>query len=582
MKLNAKIIIPAFALLAGASLVGSISGTVAWYQYSTRANVSYIGSSAGVIGNLQVRLAGGEWGPQVSTDDVLDYLGAQHVEPVTPGNLGKDESLKEAKWNEGVAVASGDDFPDAPNEGDYFFKAGVLYVRGASEWENSGIAVAANAPTSPNAASKYFNSVSKKLFERVTEAKWNDGSAVVKSGDAFPTQSNEGDYFFKEGVLYVKGASEWADSGIAVAAAAPASPAVGDKYFNSNDKRIYERVIGNVLQEKNFYVNPQFGVGPYSKWLKASAANYVKIPLQLRFIEGDEQHLTAQEVYLSKLLIQKDTGRDADYADHGDISDAVRVHFSVYEEGDEENAVNRLVSKKGGTTLTHGKLKLGGGADFDKAYDADDEWGFNGSSYTYVDYGAGSQVSYIADDEDGEGYIYDEECPASGWKQIALRTGDGEPAADLGENGEFYFNTAENGKLYKKAAGAWAEFGDALSGANNPALTDIDDTHDYFFKTGENKLFKRGASHEDISSILVSQSTNPNKPLELENTAGKSLGQTIVTDDPQHYLNVDVTIWVEGWQQFERGGKQTSMWDRNLIGAMFDVGIQFAVQDLNA
>ena len=512
MKLNKKIIVPALSLLAGASLVGSVSGTIAWYQYSTRANVSYIGSSAGTIGNLQVRLAGGEWGPQVSTDDVLDYLATQgigqNVEPVTPGNLGKDESLKEAKWN---------------------------------------------------------------------------GSAVINSGDTTPAddQGAQGDLFFNtaENKLYEKGDAAWEENtSLDILDAAPANPNVGDKYFNSADKKIYERV----LEEKSFYVNPQFGVGPYNKWLKASQAHYVRIPFQLRFIEGDEQHLTAQDVYLSKLLIQKDTGRDADYADHGDISDAVRVHFSVYEEGDEENAVNRLVSKKGGTTLTQGKLKLGGGADFDKAYDADDEWGFNGSAYDYVEYGAGSQVSYIADDEDSEGYVFEEECPASGWKQIALRTGDGEPAADLGENGEFYFNTAENGKLYQKAAGAWAEFNDALSGADDPALADIDGAHDYFFKTGENKLFKCGASHEDISSILVSQSSDPNKPLELENTAGKSLGQTIATNDPQTYLNVDVTIWVEGWQQFARGGKQTSMWDRNLIGAMFDVGIQFAVQDLNA
>ena len=44
MKTNKKnIIIPALMMAVGLGLVGSISGTVAWYQYSTRVNVAYLG-----------------------------------------------------------------------------------------------------------------------------------------------------------------------------------------------------------------------------------------------------------------------------------------------------------------------------------------------------------------------------------------------------------------------------------------------------------------------------------------------------------------------------------------------------------
>ena len=504
MKLNAKIIIPAFALLAGASLVGSISGTVAWYQYSTRANVSYIGSSAGVIGNLQVRINDGtdrEWGPQVSTDDVLAYLGVQHVEPVTPGNLGMNDSLKEAKWNGSAAIASGDELP----------------------------------------------------------------------------AGNEGDYYFKGGVLYLKGASEWADSGITVRDAAPADPHVGDKYFNSVDKKIYERV----LAEKNFYVNPSFGVGPYNKWIRATAQNYVKIPLQLRFIGEDEQDLSAQNVYLSKLLIQKDTVRDANAANHGDISDAIRVHFSAYEEGDEENAVNRLVSKKGGTTLTHGKLNLGRGDDFDKA-PIGDEWNFDGQGYDYVEYGEGSQKAYIASDEvpAGDHYYYEE--TETGWKQLKVAlTGDVAPDAGDGADGDYYFDSAAN-KLYLKDSGAWGEVAaaDYLSGDANPNLNTANpNTLDYFFNTANLKVFEREAPVQDnISPILVSEKSE--SPVILENTDGRSIGSTVATSNPQHYLNVDVTIWVEGWQKFERNGSLSAIWDENLRGAWFDVGMQFAVQDI--
>ena len=514
MKLNKRIIVPALALLAGASLAGSVTGTIAWYQYSTRANASYIGTSAGTVGNLQIRLPGGEWENQIRTDDVLAYLTAQgigqEVEPVTPGNLDKDDSLKEAKWQQLAVATSGTVAPD-------------------------------------------------------------DGDGA------------DGDYYFdsNESKLYKKDAGAWAeDDSLDIAASAPVSPSVGDKYFNSSDNKIYERS----LVAKDFYLNPRFGVANYENWLKANESHYVKIPFQLRFIEGDEAHLTAQNVYLSKLLIQKDTLKDADHADHGDLSDAVRVHFSVYEEGDEENAVNRLVSKQGGTTHTHGKLRIGNGSDFDRAYSDGDDWGFEGSEYEYVNYGAGEQVSYKASNSDTneEGYVYDEEFPASGWKEIALPVDAAEPNDANGADGDFYFDSNES-KLYQKAAGAWALFSNYVSGAADPDLeTENPNDYDYFFKAGENKLFLRGFEKESISPILVKQGVNPNNPLELGNVTGRELGQTVATAAPQKYLNCDVTIWVEGWQKFNRGGEFTSLWDSDLIGAYFDVGMQFAVQDLNA
>ena len=517
MKLNKKVIAPAFMLLAGASLVGSVTGTIAWYQYSTRANVSYIGSSAGTIGNLQVRLAGGEWGTQVRTDDVLDYLAAQNigqkVEPVTPGNLEKDGSLKHGNWKEMAEIPFGEQDPDT-----------------------------AGADTS------------KKYLQI-------DGINPAK--------------------LFKYENSAWAeDDSIDLENAAPDVDAasVGDQYINLADKKLYEKE----LADNNFYLNPIFGYGPYNQWTKASSANYVKIPLQLRFIEGDEQHLTAQNVYLTKLLIQKDTGRDAQAAQHGDISEAVRVHFSVYEDGDEDNAVNRLVSKKGGTTLTNGHLKLGNGDDFDKAYDEGDDWGFDGSSYDYVEYGAGRQVSYAALSEASEGYYYEEETPATGWKEIASFTSDiVAPDNGQGNDGEYYYKT-DTHMLYLKSSGLWTLVDNIIYGNDVPNLeTPNPNSYNYYVQEGYNKLFLRvPATHEDIDPILVKQSAN--NPLVLEDITNKELGETVATSDPQKYLNVDVTIWVEGWQKFNKGGNYSSLWNQDLIGAMFDVGMQFAVQDLNA
>ena len=56
MKTNnkKKIVVSVLALAMGAGLAGSISGSVAWYQYSTRTSVAVVGTTAGTSRNLWV------------------------------------------------------------------------------------------------------------------------------------------------------------------------------------------------------------------------------------------------------------------------------------------------------------------------------------------------------------------------------------------------------------------------------------------------------------------------------------------------------------------------------------------------
>lgn len=103
MKIKKKsIIIPAFTLLVGASLAGSISGTIAWYQFSTRANAAYIGVSGGQSGNLHIRFAGqsdDEWVSRITWKDVETYLASttekygEKLAPVTLGSITKDAAI---------------------------------------------------------------------------------------------------------------------------------------------------------------------------------------------------------------------------------------------------------------------------------------------------------------------------------------------------------------------------------------------------------------------------------------------------------------------------------------------------------
>lgn len=55
MKMNKKIIVSTLALAMGAALAGSVSGTVAWFQYSTRAQAAFIGASAHCSEALEIK-----------------------------------------------------------------------------------------------------------------------------------------------------------------------------------------------------------------------------------------------------------------------------------------------------------------------------------------------------------------------------------------------------------------------------------------------------------------------------------------------------------------------------------------------
>ena len=102
MKMN-KIIIPAAMLAVGVALVGSVSSTLAWYQYSTKAQAAFIGTSVGQSENLEIQKKDGKWTGNLPSSEVEKLAGAdvtpKNLIPVTPGiaaadgNLGKDDAL---------------------------------------------------------------------------------------------------------------------------------------------------------------------------------------------------------------------------------------------------------------------------------------------------------------------------------------------------------------------------------------------------------------------------------------------------------------------------------------------------------
>ena len=85
MKINkTKLAVTTLAIAMGAALAGSISGSVAWYQYSTRASATLTGTAAGTSRELQIKEGSGEWGQTVA-------LGAADYSPVTPKTIANEK-----------------------------------------------------------------------------------------------------------------------------------------------------------------------------------------------------------------------------------------------------------------------------------------------------------------------------------------------------------------------------------------------------------------------------------------------------------------------------------------------------------
>ncbi|MDY4642805.1 MAG: hypothetical protein SO410_02020, partial [Candidatus Enterosoma sp.] len=113
--------------------------------------------------------------------------------------------------------------------------------------------------------------------------------------------------------------------------------------------------------------NPVYQHGPYADWEDAVNTDYVTFPLTFRVLDIDGNSGNTLLNRDSKLGLSDITIEGKDFAGteaegKTDISSAIRVHFSSKDGGDD---VNRLVSKDGVETVTHGPLDLNGDGDVD-------------------------------------------------------------------------------------------------------------------------------------------------------------------------------------------------------------------------
>ena len=90
MKKPNKIVLSSLIALVGFTVASSVTSSVAWFQYATRASVAYTGTSAHCSKLLNISVDGGtNWG----TDIRSDSLPTAKFAPITTGEQDKDSAL---------------------------------------------------------------------------------------------------------------------------------------------------------------------------------------------------------------------------------------------------------------------------------------------------------------------------------------------------------------------------------------------------------------------------------------------------------------------------------------------------------
>ena len=181
MKINKRIAIPLLSTVLGLALVGGIGGAVAWYQYNTRVNASFVGSSVAESGVLQISSDGTNWKRDVYVDD------ADHLAPVTFGAssvdqvMGKNDQLPQIGSAARGTVAYA--YPEA-GKGPYEQWQTVTQGREFIQYTIYLKALAVDPSSEASTASEQTKQVSKDVFlsdlimEGVTENKTDVGDAL--------------------------------------------------------------------------------------------------------------------------------------------------------------------------------------------------------------------------------------------------------------------------------------------------------------------------------------------------------------------------------------------------------------------
>ncbi len=407
------------SFLIVASVLGSAAGTVAWYQYSTRAS-AYINGADGsctknlqmIIGEVELDDTGKEkdtydWGSDFTFSDIKEYIRKTNTDSAIADNYGTIAPVSNYRAELGTA----DPADSYGEDGDKYINTAtsVLFTKAGSSWKQSKLmtsmtdstttiqaAMGTTDKTDGAAASEtdmvgdlYINSDGKTIFI-VAENTENETTTKVWKKTA---------YLFDlkgEGTPdYARGTS-------------------GMTYYDTTNKKAYQKTAASDSQDSTewtdltidysytpylvggyenlsnlesdsplgkFYSSLRYQDNEFKDYSSPKSSDYIQFPvtLKLKDVKTNANSEKGTDVYLEDLQINT---WDSESKEKNDLKDNFRVHYSaisqkVEKDGetvslvdDEEkdtllNTMNKTGEETELTNYTYGPLDLNGDGEFD-------------------------------------------------------------------------------------------------------------------------------------------------------------------------------------------------------------------------
>ena len=212
--MNKKIMIPLFATVMGLSLAGGIGGAVAWYQYNTRANASFVGLSVAESGVLQIT---SNYADDDSWTRDVYAPNADKMAPVTfgatdtePDQDGKVYMKKNSRLPENAGVRGGQAYayPEAgkgPYEDWQTVKVGKEYVQQTIYLRALEVDSTTAGPMKRATEDVYLSDI---ILEGVTENKTDIAKALRLHLDILNHKTDGSDEYIKSVLISAEGTSD--------------------------------------------------------------------------------------------------------------------------------------------------------------------------------------------------------------------------------------------------------------------------------------------------------------------------------------------------------------------------------------
>lgn len=299
-KIASKIVPFAIGMVTVAAFVGSISGSLAWWAYSTRVSASYQGTSVSTSEQLQIGL-------KLETARFSD----SEVQELIDLGLEEDTTLASSEYRYIFSKAGGGLPADTIatyliNEGHYAYDE--LMPITTREFKNGPISYDAYR-------------VEDEGVVKMMSSSWTTLTEV----STLPTDPNEGDAYVLSDKVKVWNGSEWIEKNILGSVASSSElPAAGEF-------KLYETLMSGT----------QVNATP------ALTSKYVKVPfvfriLKLNSVGVDDKYADGRDIYLSKVNVEAHASNP-----NSKVAESLRLYF------DNGSDSNKIIVNAGDTHTTN-------------------------------------------------------------------------------------------------------------------------------------------------------------------------------------------------------------------------------------